>query len=312
MSHLLEICKRDNKSVFVVKHRFILQMTLIPKLSSSARRLGILLAEWTEENKGFAWPGTKRIMKTLTLSKDAVEDAREALKEHNLLRTIAVHDPETGERKGTEYYLAWERYKEIDIWDGKSADKNSTVEDEFPDVGEESPVGGGEISGTVGEESPPYKLEKISLGISRRDSLSANAPRESRDSRAAYATEVSTADAVVTGMDLVDSFLSVYPLTEYMVDQSSRDNAQNETEVRRVTTIRLKQVIRDGISFDTILAGARRYRDYVHSNLAAYVRSPQAWLAKGCWDDEPAPRSAAVNDNESLDRRIRSRRCAAI
>jgi hypothetical protein len=298
---LSEVIKSTGHKQSFIKGKMKDQIVLEPGFTSaSAIKLCLIVIEFTNTDKGdCAWPSQSQLMSLLGVSSETtINNAFRQAKELGFLRKEYVKGV------GTRYFMAWERWNERRMAiHANDNNPHSTPSEKW---------------GTQNVKGPPHQNVEGSLpqnveGNTTYSHYLVDKPasfataQESGDSRAASETEVSTADAVVTGMDLVDLFLSVYPLTEYMVDQSSRDNAQNETEVRRVTTIRLKQVIRDGISFDTILAGAKRYRDYVHSYPAAYVRSPQAWLAKGCWDDDPAPlRLTAIN--ESFDKRAHPRR----
>jgi hypothetical protein len=46
------------------------------------------------------------------------------------------------------------------------------------------------------------------------------------------------------------------------------------------------KAVKLGVDHATLIAGARKYAEYVIGKDAEYIKHPSTWLNGGCWDDE--------------------------
>ena len=49
------------------------------------------------------------------------------------------------------------------------------------------------------------------------------------------------------------------------------------------------KVRRDGVSFESLIEGAKRYAAQAEGKEARYIKHPATWLNGKCWLDEPEP-----------------------
>lgn len=268
---LSEVIKATGHKQSFIKSKMKDQIVLEPGFTSaSAIKLCFIVIEFTNTEKGdCAWPSQSQLMSLLGVSSETtINNAFKQAKELGFLKKEYL------EGVGTRYFIAWERWNERRM--------AIHANDNNPDCAPPEKWGTQNVVGVLPQNvvgSLPQNVEgntTYSHHLVDKPASFATA-QESRDSLAASVSKASTANTVVTGVDLVDSLLSVFPLAEYIEDQSSRNEPPDENEIRRLTKIQLHQKVREGLSFETILAGAMRYRMFAEIE-PEFLLSPQKWL----------------------------------
>lgn len=72
---------------------------------------------------------------------------------------------------------------------------------------------------------------------------------------------------------------------------------------RKAAKARWDTVTRSGVPVDDLLAGARRYAEHVRRERTEtrYVKAPDVWLNKGCWDDEYETAGQELSESARID-----------
>jgi len=259
------------------------------QLTPAEKLVAIFLSDFCMRKSDNSYPGFSFIVERTGLGKSTVKGAVKVLRETGWLTRYK----NASKYKTNVYVPAWERV------DAHNLNLYDDVDD---DEGLESGPQGSEIRTSVvrnldpkGPKSGPKTVD------SDRQSQT-----EERD-RASAATASGFAGGLVRsgkGDQSPEPVNDNYPENAFIQFWTSYPSKIGKRDAESAFAEASQRV-----SFEVMMAGLRKYVNKADDRAWC---NPSTWLCGDRWEDEPAQKPNAGMDNDSIDRRIRSQRRAAI
>lgn len=262
-------CGSGNQPKKPMKWRWLDRVRLDPALPPLAFKIGYVIADLVDEERGFAWPSIARLMEETASGESGVKSARKALETHGYLNI----KPSTGRGNACEYRLKMPIEKGGDLQplsSGKGGRKSTLLE----------PSKGGDLqplSGRKGSANGGKGSEIIDKGVGNRPPTQLNTQPK---------IQPKEIDSLAVSKDIVPVAPDPFPRFWHAYPRS----------IGRVAAKRaFERAIANGTDPNDIIAGAEAfaaYREQIEPDPVKRERftpHPATWLNAGRWaDDLPA------------------------